>query len=164
MSRRPYTIILLVLLVAIAAALGYMYFREKPQVSRDETQVMLGEYKADLKGMYTELNDNYEKFAAAQQDAQPDVPEPNAAQPDVAGWQSFSSDWMPRLSGIKPADVDKRLPSDYEGRKNVLVSTQGALISLWTEYNKDFTGDGTDMQRVEEMKTGIENVFDNLEI
>jgi hypothetical protein len=149
MSRRPYTIILLVLLVAIAAALGYMYFREKPQVSRDETQDMLGEYKDDLKDMYTELNDNYDRLAAV---------------PDAAGWQSFSSDWMPRLSGIRPADIDKRLPSDYDGRKNVLVSTQGALISLWSEYNKDFTGSESNEQRVDDLKNGIENVFENLEI
>ena len=149
MSRRPYIIILLVLLVAAAAAVGYMYFREKPQVSRDKTQEMLGQYKADLQGMYDELNDNYERLAAGQ---------------DTDGWQSFSSDWMPQLSGIRPTEIDKRLPSDYDGKKNVLVSTQGALISLWTEYNKDFTGDETNMQRVEEMKTGIENVFDNLEI
>jgi len=149
MSRRPYIIILLILLAAIAAAVGYMYMREKPQVSHDKTQEMLGEYKADLQGMYNELNESYGRLAAGQ---------------DIAGWQSFSSDWMPRLSGIRPADIDKRLPSDYEGRKNVLISTQGALISLWTEYNKDFIGDETDMQRVDEMKTGIENVFDNLEI
>jgi hypothetical protein len=149
MSRRPYIIILLILLAAIAATVGYMYYREKPQVSRDKTQEMLGEYKADLQGMYNELNENYERLAAGQ---------------DTAGWQSFSSDWIPRLSGIRPADIDKRLPSDYDGRKNVLVSTQGALISLWTEYNKDFTGDETNMQRAEEMKSGIENVFDNLEI
>lgn len=149
MSRRPYIIIVIVLLVAIAATVGYMYLKKMPQVSKDETQNMLGEYKADLQQMYDELNENYEKLAV---------------EPDITGWQDFSSDWMPRLSGIRPTDVDKRLPSDYDGRKNVLVSTQGALISLWTEYNKDFTGDESDEQRVEELKSRIEDVFNNLEI
>ena len=150
MSRRPYIIILIVLLIAVAAVLGYMYFREKPQVSKDETREMLDGYKADLEEKYTVLNDTYERLSASK---------------DVEGWKAFSSEWIPGLSGIRPADIDKRLPSEYEGKKNVLVSTQGALISLWTEYNRDFVeNDATNEQRADDMKSGIENVFENLEI
>jgi hypothetical protein len=149
MSRRPYIIILIVLLVAVAAVLGFMYFREKPQVSKDETQVMLEGYKAGLEEAYGVLNDTYGQLAADK---------------NTAEWQKFSSEWIPGLSEIRPADIDKRLPSEYEGKKNLLLSTHGALISLWTEYNRDFTGDVTDQERVKEMKTGIEDVFKNLEI
>ncbi|MGI6704688.1 MAG: hypothetical protein ACOX42_11915 [Clostridia bacterium] len=150
MSRRPYIIILVVLLVAIAATVGYMYYKKMPQVSKDETKEMLEGYKADLEEKYAVLNDTYEQLSVTK---------------NTEGWQSFSSEWIPELSGIRPADIDKRLPSDYEGKKNVLVSTQGALISLWTEYNRDFLeNDATNQERVKEMKSGIEDVFENLEI
>ncbi len=149
MNRRPYIIILAVLLIAIAATVGYMYYKKMPQVSNDETKEMLEGYKAGLEEAYTELNETYAELAVDK---------------DPAKWHSFSSEWMPKLSGIRPANIDKRLPSKYDGKKNLLVSTHGALISLWTEYNKDFTGDETDQERVKEMKTGIEDVFENLEI
>ena len=138
MSRRPYIIILIVLLVAVVAVLGYMYFREKPQVSKDETKEMLEGYKAGLEEAYADLNDTYEQLAVAK---------------NTEEWQKFSSEWIPGLSEIRPADIDKRLPSEYEGKKNLLVSTHGALISLWTEYNRDFVGDETDQERAKEMKT-----------
>lgn len=149
MNRRPYIIILAVLLIAIAATVGYMYYKKMPQVSGDETKEMLEGYKAGLEEAYIELNDTYAKLAVDK---------------DPAKWHSFSSEWMPKLSGIRPANIDKRLPSKYDGKKNLLVSTHGAIISLWTEYNKDFTGGTTDQERVKEMKTGIEDVFKNLKI
>ena len=110
MSRRPYIIILVVLLVAIAATVGYMYYKKMPQVSKDETKEMLEGYKADLEEKYAVLNDTYEQLSVTK---------------NTEGWQSFSSEWIPELSGIRPADIDKRLPSDYEGKKNVLVSLLG---------------------------------------
>lgn len=149
MNRRPYIIVLVVLLVAIAATVGYMYYNKMPQVSSDETIEMLETYKAGLEEAYTGLNGTYERLAT---------------QKNVEEWQAFSSKWIPGLSDIRPDNVDKRLPSKYDGKKNLLVSTHSALISLWTEYNKNFTGDESNEQRVSELKTGIEDVFENLEI
>lgn len=150
MSRRPYIMILIILLVAVAAVLGYMYLRERPQVSKDETKVMLEGYKAGLEERYAALNETYEQQTEVK---------------NVEEWKAFSTEWIPGLSGIRPTDVDKRLPSEYEGKKNLLISTQGALISLWTEYNRDFIeNDAADEERAEEIRTGIEDIFKNLEI
>ena len=149
MSRRPYIIILIVLLVAVAAVLGFMYFRERPQVSKEDTQAMLEGYKAGLEDAYAVLNNTYGQLSTEK---------------NTGVWQKFSSEWIPGLSEIRPADINKKLPSEYEAKKNLLVSTHGALVSLWTEYNKDFTGDATNQELVKEMKTGIEDVFENLEI
>ncbi len=150
MSRRPYIIILIVLLIAVALVLGFMYYREMPQVSKNETKAMLEGYKADLEREYEVLNETYNHLAASG---------------DVEGWKAFSSQWIPGLSKVRPVDIDKRLPSEYGGKKSLLISTQGALISLWTEYNRDFIeNDAADEQRAEEIRTGIDDVFTNLKI
>ncbi len=150
MSRRPYIIILIILLIAVAAVLGFMYFRQRPQVSKNDTKTMLEGYKVELERKFEVLNEAYGELAASE---------------DVEGWKTFSSRWIPGLSGVRPEGIDKRLPSEYGGKKNLLISTQGALISLWTEYNRDFIeNDATDEERVKEMRTGIEDIFANLDI
>lgn len=149
MSKKPITIAIVILLVAAVSVLGYLYVRKMPQVSGNESRNILEDYKADLEVAYNELNDAYDRLSV----------EKNAAE-----WQSFSKDWVPKLSKTRPEDINKRLPNEFEGKKSVLVATQTAILSLWSEYNKDFTESTSNEQEIEELKLRIEQTFESLDI
>ncbi|MBA1334144.1 MAG: hypothetical protein HPY66_1628 [Firmicutes bacterium] len=149
MSKRPITIALVILLVAAVSVVGYLYIGKMPQVSGNESKNILEEYKAGLEGAYAELNDAYDRLAVER---------------NTVEWQNFSKEWIPKLSKARPEDINKRLPNEYEGKKNVLVATQSAILSLWSEYNKDFTEDARNEQEIEELKSRIEQTFKSLDI
>lgn len=149
MSKKPLLIAILVLIIAIAGVLGYYYTKEAPQVSKDDSKEILTKYKEDLQERYKELNSTYDSLAAAV---------------NTAEWESFSSTWIPKLSEARPDNISKRFPSGYDTKRDVLVAAQGAILSLWSEYNKTFIGKEADLEQVKDLKIRIEQTFESLKI
>lgn len=147
MSRKPVIAVIIIFSIAILAVLGLLYARKMPEVSGKGSRKMLTGYREQLQGLYDELNGSYDRLVVEN---------------NKQGWEEFSRSWVPRLSASRPDNIDKRLPREYEGMKEVLKATQGAVLNLWNEYNKDFTGEGSNPVVVDDLKNCIESTFKSL--
>jgi len=149
MSKKPIIITIVILLLAIVGVWGYQYVKDMPQVSQNDSEKLLSEYKDDLHDLYVELNNTYNGLAAENRQAE---------------WETFSKDWVPRLLNVRSETLEKRLPEQYENTKAMLMAAQNSFLPLWAEYNKDFIGENSNDSKIEELKNRIENILKNVNI
>lgn len=149
MNNKLFIIVVAILLLAILGVFGFRYFQDMPKVSGNDSEKILGKYKEDLTGLYTELNGTYDRLAASKNGAE---------------WEEFSKQWMPKLINVRPDVLAEKFPAEYEDVKITLMTAQSDFIPLWTEYNKDFTGEGSDPEKIREFRNRIENALNSVDI
>lgn len=149
MNNRTFIIIVLVLCMAIVGVVAYFLLSDMPRISKNECQKLLSDYKDDLIELYAELNAGYERAKAENS-------------PDT--WEGFSTEWMPKLLNVRPDIMGDKFPEGYEEIKMELMAAQSYFMPLWVEYNKEFEGKETDPEKIDELKSKIENILDNVEI
>ncbi|MDI6706977.1 MAG: hypothetical protein HPY74_19355 [Firmicutes bacterium] len=149
MNNKLFIIIVLVLSLSIIGVLGYKQFSGMPKVSNSESKQLLIEYKKNLEDLYAELNTEYSRLAAEK---------------DPEKWEDFSAQWMPKLLNVRPEVMGSKFPNGYEEIKIELMTAQSDFMPLWAEYNKDFSEQESDGQKIEELKNRIENILNSVEI
>jgi hypothetical protein len=148
-NNKPFVIIVAVLLIAIIGVFGFQYLRDMPRISGNDSEKILKQYKADLIEQYNELNAAYDEMSATG---------------NKAGWEEFSGKWIPDMINVRPDVLSEKFPDRYEDTKITLMAAQSDLIPLWTEYNKEFEGKGSDPERIKEFKLRIESALDSVDI
>ncbi len=115
-------------------------------ISDDEAVALIGEYKNTLEGLYNEVNTKYTES------------------PTGEDWQTFSKDWMPRLTGAKPEKLLENKVEKFSNEINALDAASSKMMYLWNEYDKAMGGKELRQERVNEFKEMIEEIFENVNI
>jgi hypothetical protein len=147
MDRKPLIIaVALLFVVFFGVWAGKIYLENKPDVSREESEILLDEYKENISESYRELNTNYEGLDKETQ---------------ATEWEGFSRDWMQNQTDVRPPLLDKKLPKSSIDRRNLLMAAQNELLPLWTEYNKAFTGKSVNEEKISRLKQRVEDILKN---
>jgi len=142
--RRKYLIAAVAVLLLIAGSVfGFRYVtHDMPQVSSAETIDALEDYRAGLESCYLELNNGFDENGS-----------------DTQAWAEFSETWFKKLSDSKPEALDKRTPADQNGEKEDLMFVNRKIINLWQEYNLVAEGSTINQKEVDEIKTMMDDYF-----
>lgn len=104
----------------------------------EEKYPQIGQYKSDLKELYNEIETKY------------------AENPTPEDWDTFSQDWVPRLTRAAMEDLNGDVPEEAQGKVSQLNDTKNNLMYLWNQYNNKITGKNFKEETVKELKESIE--------
>lgn len=129
-KKRLYLFMVLAVIIFISTACS-------PNVEK-EIQPEVGEYKTTLNELYNELETKYEE------------------NPTPEDWNSFSKDWIPRITASMPEELNEDIPEEITGKVSQLNNAKNNLMYLWNEYNNKITGKKFKEENIQELKENIE--------